>query len=103
MPIDSKKAAIGLGIAAVAITGVILLTRKAAAAPPPPPPPEPGKGNLYGIVTNDSTSQPIPGVLVSLDGLTTLTDENGRYELLELTPGDYTATFSKAEYQTVTY
>ena len=108
MPL-SRRAKLGIaGATAAAI--VVLLAKKTGAEPPPPPP---GKGNLYGLVTDEETSGPVPEVLVSLElltepplpgmPLTTLTDDNGYYEFLDRTPGDYTAQFSKAGYETVTY
>ena len=97
---DGKKAAIGLGVAAVAITGIILATRKAKAAPPLPPP---GYANLYGKVTHSATGQAISGVLVTLDSRQAYTDVNGDYALVNIPVGSYTANFSKAGYESRVY
>ena len=86
---------IGLGLAA--IVGIAAL---AMAAPPTPPP---GKANLYGKVTNAVTGYPVPGVLISLNGLTLYTDAGGNYIFDDLEPGEYVLQFSKAGYETVIY
>jgi len=96
---DGKKVAIGLGVAAVATTAIILATRKAKAAPPP----SPGLANLYGKVTDADTGKAISGVLVVLDGMETSTNSGGNYSFLDVTPGGYSVTFSKEGYQAATY
>ena len=88
----------GLGLAGLL---AFLFTRKAKAAPPPPPPP--GYANLYGVVTDAATSKPISGVLATLDSLQAYTDANGAYAFTNITPGSYTATFSKAGYETAVF
>jgi hypothetical protein len=64
---------IGLGLAAAA--GIAAL---AFAAPGPPEPP-PGLANLYGKVTDAITGYPLPGVLVTLNGLEVYTNAAGNY------------------------
>jgi len=96
----NQNVAIGLWIAA-AIGGIILLTKKPGAAPPPPPPP--GLANLYGVVSDLSTGQPLSGVLVELGGAPTQTDSSGGYAFPNIQPGDYVITFSKDGYQTITF
>jgi len=94
---DKKKAVLvvgGLGLVGLA---AYLLTRKVEAAPPPPPP---GLANLYGKVTNAQTGNPIAGVLVTLDGMSVYTDSGGNYTFLELEPGSYSGSASKAGYET---
>ncbi|GAJ18606.1 unnamed protein product [marine sediment metagenome] len=86
---------IGLGLAAIA--GIAAL---AWAAPPTPPP---GLANLYGKVTNAVTGNPLPGVLVTLNGLTVSTDAGGNYIFEDLEPGEYVLEFSKAGYETLVY
>ena len=86
---------IGLGLAAV--VGVAAL---AWAAPPTPPP---GLANLYGKVTDAVTGHPVPGVLVTLNGLTVYTDAGGNYIFEDLEPGEYVLQFSKAGYETAIY
>lgn len=97
---DGKKVAIGLGAAALAITAVVLIAQAAKAAPPPP---EPGLANLYGIVKDGVSGQPISGVLVTLDGRQTQTDGSGSYAVNNIQPGVYTVQFSKSGYQTATF
>jgi len=57
--------------------------------------------NLYGVVTDAETGNPIYGVLVTIDGLTTYTDAGGNYGFEGLTPGGYTLTFEKSGYETL--
>ena len=83
---------IGLGLAAVAAIAAL-----AWAAPPP------GRANLYGNVTDAVTGNPIPGVLVSLNGLEVYTDAGGNYSFTDLDTGVYVLQFSKEGYQTAIY
>lgn len=82
---------IGLGLAVVA--GIAAL---AWAAPP-------GFANLYGVVTDAVTGEPISGVLVSLSGMETLTGSAGDYIFEDLEPGEYVLQFSKSGYETAIY
>lgn len=65
----------------------------------PVPPPV---ANLYGVVTDADTGAPIGGVKVIIDGLVAYTAANGAYAFEGLTPGNYTITFEKEGYETVT-
>lgn len=94
-----KKIAIGLGVGAAVITGVMLLTRKAAAAPPTP---EPGLASLSGIVSDASSGQPIQGVSVTLGTASTSTNASGGYSFNNIVPGIYQMTVSKSGYVTRT-
>ena len=85
-------AAIGTGLALYFIT-------RAEAAPPPPP----GLANLYGKVTDAKTGQPIPGVLVSLNGLEDYTNSQGNYVFADLEPGEYVLQFFKEGYEPLVY
>ncbi|GAI66910.1 unnamed protein product [marine sediment metagenome] len=89
---------IGLGL--VAVVGIAAL---AFAAPEEPPEPPPGLANLYGKVTDAVTGDPIPSVLVSLNGLEVYTDAGGNYIFEDLDPGEYLLQFSKENYETATY
>lgn len=82
------------GIGLVAVAGL------AFAAPPTPPP---GRANLYGVVTDAITGNPLDGVLVSLNGLEVYTDTSGSYIFEDLHPGAYTLQFSKEGYETAVY
>ncbi len=87
---------IGLGLAAAA--GIAAM---AFAAPEEPPPP--GFASLYGKVIDAVTGYPLPGVLVTLNGLEVYTDAGGNYIFEDLDPGEYVLQFSKDGYETVTY
>lgn len=88
---------IGLGLGLAAALGIAAL---AWAAPPTPPP---GRANLYGKVTDAITGEAIADVLVTLDGVETLTDAGGNYALADLEPGEYVLQFSKEGYVTLVY
>jgi hypothetical protein len=88
----------GAGAAVAAV--VYFVTRGGAGAPEPEPPP-PGKANLYGKVKDKDTGKGLGGVLVYLDGMQTLTNEDGDYTLADLDPGDYTLGFAKENYTTI--
>jgi hypothetical protein len=66
------------------------------------------KGTITGLVTDSSTSQPLPDVTVSAKDsfrtLTAKTDSNGTYTISGLTGGNFTTVFAKTGYlkQTVT-
>ena len=62
----------------------------------------PPVANLYGIVTNIDTGLPISGVKVTIDGLTTYTNNSGMYGFEGLTPGAYTIIFKGEGYVTET-
>ncbi len=80
--------------------GILALAAMAWAAPPTPPP---GKANLYGVVSDAVTGEPISGVLVTLNGIETLTDAGGNYIFEDLDPGEYALQFSKEGYETAVY
>ena len=65
----------------------------------PIPPPV---ANLYGVVTDAETGDPIQGVKVTINGLVTYTNSSGAYGFEGLTPGSYTITFEKDGYETET-
>ena len=46
-------------------------------------------GRIRGVVTNASNGQPIPNILVSAGGVSTLTDSLGQYNLDGLVPGTH--------------
>ena len=60
--------------------------------------------NLYGMVTDATTTPPIPipDVKVTIDGVVTYTDASGAYGFEGLSPGAYTITFEKEYYVTET-
>ena len=81
------------------------LVKKAGAGeipsiPPIPPAPPPGTGEISGTVTKEGDAKvPVPGMLVTADGYSTLTDANGNWELW-LPVGTYTVIISGAGYAT---
>ena len=64
--------------------------------------PIPVVANLYGVVTDAETGDPIAGVKVTIDDLVTYTNASGQYSFAGLAPGAYTVTFEKEGYETVT-
>ena len=51
--------------------------------------------NLYGVVTDTNTGDPIEAVKVIIDGETIYTNANGEYIFEGLRPGTYTISFEK--------
>ncbi len=62
-------------------------------------PQTPGTGSVIGTVTDASTGDPIEGARVSAGSKSTITDSNGNYALINLSPGNYTVIASKAGYK----
>lgn len=58
-------------------------------------------GTIAGIVTDDSTGDPIEGATVDAGEFDTTTDENGEYEI-EIEPGEYTVQVAADGYVTQT-
>lgn len=98
--ISPAIAIVGAGLG-LGVLGTLALVALAWAAPPEEP--EPGLSNLYGIVTDAETGNPIPDVLVTLDGMQTYTDGGGNYTFTNVDPGEYVLQFSKEGYETATY
>lgn len=61
-------------------------------------------GTIYGIVNDADNGEPVSGVHVVLNpgGKTTNTGSDGRYEFLDMEPGQYTIQISKSGYKTNT-
>ena len=59
-------------------------------------------GTLSGIVTDITADTPLPGVTVTIGSTTTTTDSNGQYSIAGIPVGNYTVTFSKSGYITIT-
>lgn len=59
-------------------------------------------GDIYGVVTDMDTAEPIVNAIVVLSpgGTSLMTAENGRYEYLSLEPQQYTITVQKNGYST---
>lgn len=96
----SPAVIIGIGAGIGIYTAVVVYALARAAAPPTPPP---GLATLYGKVTDAITGNPIPGVLVTLNGGSTYTDSAGTYTFADIAPGEYVLQFSKEGYETVVY
>ena len=61
-------------------------------------------GQIQGIITNANTNEPIQGVNISLSptGLSAVTGSDGRYEFINLEPGQYTVQGMKAGFESNT-
>ena len=73
---------------------LLLLTGSAISAP---------IGKITGVVTDAETSQPIIGVTVAVQGTTwgAITDQDGRYTILNVPVGTYTLVLSAVGYAKV--
>jgi hypothetical protein len=62
-------------------------------------------GNIYGIVTDAKSGEPIQAVSVTLNpgGIKTTVGSDGRYEYNHIDPGQYTVQAIKGGYQTVSF
>ncbi|HEX2897017.1 MAG TPA: TonB-dependent receptor [candidate division Zixibacteria bacterium] len=60
-------------------------------------------GRITGVITNSETKQAIPGVTVSVVGTTlgAITDENGKYTVLNVPVDNYTLRITSVGYRTV--
>jgi hypothetical protein len=56
--------------------------------------PTPGTAVLYGQVTDAQTGTAIEGIQVSCDSYTGMTGADGQYRIENITPGDYSVTFT---------
>lgn len=59
-------------------------------------------GTIYGVVSDNTTGQPLANasVLLSPTGVTKLTGNDGYFEFNDLTPQQYTVTVQKTGYAT---
>jgi len=64
--------------------------------------PQPGKGIIWGFVTDSLTGAAVPDVKITLDGIVHYTGTEGQYEFRDLAIRQYQIQFSKAGYETVT-
>jgi len=77
---DGRKAAIGIGVAGIVVGGILYATSREKK--PPAPPPE--LANIYGVVTNADTGEPIAGAdVIVAPPMIVSTDADGYYEVLE--------------------
>lgn len=95
MATKNQKIAAGFILGSAVIGGVIFLSTRGGTHPPGE------KGALAGIVT-DQDGQPLDGVSVSLSGFSTVTNQNGIYYIEDIPVGNYTITFTKSGYGTIT-
>jgi TonB-dependent SusC/RagA subfamily outer membrane receptor len=79
-------------VAQIQVTGNVLLVRAAAA--------DFANGTIVGIVTDAKTKQPLRGVTIMVEGTkrSAVTDENGRFRLVDLPPGTYQLTARRLGY-----
>ncbi len=56
---------------------------------------------IVGVVTDEASEQPVPEVVVSVDGIgrATVTDEDGRFSLSEMVPGRHDVVFTHLGYR----
>ena len=61
----------------------------------------PGFGSIYGLVTNANSGQPVYGATVTLSpgNFSTTTGSDGRYEFVDLEPGQYKIQVQATDYQ----
>ena len=50
-------------------------------------------GSIKGVVTDEATSEPMPGVTVTVGSQTAITESDGSYQITELLPGTYAVVF----------
>lgn len=94
---DTKvKVAFGIG---AAIGGSVLIYKAIKGSGTAPPPPPPGKANVYGLVLDNDSHQPVEGAMVSLGALQTVTGSDGAYQFIELNPGDYPISCERDDYE----
>ena len=88
-----KEKKIAAGTALGALLLYLLLRRRA---------PSPGTAILEGMVIDDETAAPIPGIQVACNGYGGETGANGRYGIADIPPGTYTVIFTDplARYET---
>lgn len=95
---DSKTGKIVAGGLLLAGAAYFLMNKPTGAAPPPPPA---GKANLYGLVKDSATNQPLDGVLIEVGTYQSSTVSDGTYLVENIEPGNYDITFSKSGYTTI--
>ena len=89
---DGRKAAIGIGVAGIVVGGVLY----AASREKKPP----GLANIYGVVTNVDTGEPIAGAdVIVASPMIVSTDADGYYEVLGLETGTYHIRIEKEGYE----
>lgn len=93
---DNKAIAAILGAAGLGLA-LFGLSKKVGGQEPPPPPP--GYANVFGVVTDQVTSQPISGVTITISEAQVVTGSAGNYAFTDLLPGEYTIIFGKVGYQ----
>ena len=61
------------------------------------------RGGVKGLIKDSQSSEPLSYANVALKGTTsgTMTDDDGRYQLLNIRPGTYTLVFSYLSYRTI--
>jgi hypothetical protein len=64
--------------------------------------PQPGKGIIWGFVTDSLTGAAVPDVKITLDSIVHYTGTEGQYEFRDLDIRQYQVQFSKEGYETVT-
>ncbi len=65
--------------------------------------PLPSLANLFGMITDSQSGDPISGASITIDGSTALTDVNGQYLFEDLAVGSYDITLEKEGFETAIF
>ncbi|GAJ14369.1 unnamed protein product, partial [marine sediment metagenome] len=71
----------------VVIIGISFLLFLGSGCTPPPPPPV-STGSVQGVITDNQSSEPLAGVLISAGNVTTNSDASGNYILNKVSVGN---------------
>ncbi len=98
-----KRAKVVLGVGAAVGAGLLIVKAIKGGSAPPPPPPPPNKANLYGVVSNAATGQPVAGAEVTLElpgvgQAKVTTGSNGAFQFLGLDMETYQLSCLKSGY-----
>ncbi len=60
-----------------------------------------GNGSLFGIITDESNNEPLPGATIAIDGMSTgtVTDIDGSFRIMNIPSGEYTFIISYIGYK----
>ena len=110
-PVDDSMAPLMSMVMAVLMLSILpsMLQGSTTPSPPlpsdppiPPPPTTPLLANLYGVVTDSQSGDPISGVSVTVNGSIAITDNIGYYLFEDLAVGEYVITLERSGFVTAT-